>query len=258
VVNHAAWWGIAAVLASVAAIALAYQGLRSEMTAQYATLQEQLGAIRTELREIRDFLDADDQSGDAEEEGATPTFDTVHFNLSGYPVLGNPRASLVMVEFTDFQCPFCVRYHAITFPHLKQAYVDTQRLRYISVDFPLDFHELAFKAAEAAHCGGEQGHYWPVYDRLFQAAPRIDTTNVIRVAQSLGLNASRFRQCLESGAMETKVRRGIAQGLSLGIDSTPTFILGRAEGSVVRGRLIVGAYPTHVFDALIRAHLALK
>jgi protein-disulfide isomerase len=252
-----AWWGIAAVLISVAAITLAYQALRSEMTTQYAATQKELDTLRAELRNLRDALDAEDPDNVADD-GPAVAPNTVHINVNGYPVLGNPKASLVMVEFTDFQCPYCAKFHATTYPALKKSYVDTQRMRYVSVDFPLEFHGLAFKAAEAAHCGDQQGQYFPVFDKLFQASPRIDPGSLVKIAEGLGLNAASFKECLSSGAMEPKVRRGLAQSAALGIDGTPTFVIGRAEGGVVRGRMIVGAYPIQVFDDLIRSHLALK
>jgi protein-disulfide isomerase len=252
------WWGVAALLVAVASVALVYQGLRSEMSAQNAATREELQGIRTELRQIRETLEANDASDGPEEAAPTPAQNTVRFNFGGFPALGNPRATLVMVEFTDFQCPYCARYHATTYGALKKAYVDTQRMRYVTVDFPLDFHALAFKAAEAAHCGDQQGQYWPLHDRLFQSGGRLEPENLLKLAQGLGLNMAAFKACLDGGATADRVRKGLAQGESLGVDGTPTFIIGRAEGSVVRGRMIVGAYPTKVFDDLIQSHLALK
>lgn len=253
-------WSIGAVLLALAAVGLAYQGLRSDMSTRFAALEKELDSVRAEVRDLREQLNAaDDEEDDGEQnDTAVRNANTVRINVNGYPVLGNPKASLVMVEFTDFQCPYCARYHANTFPTLKRAYIDSQRMRYVSVDFPLDFHSLAFKAAEAAHCGDEQGQYWPVFSKLFQTSPRIDMPDLMRIAGDLQLNTANFKRCLEGGTMESKVRRGLGQAAALGIDGTPTFVIGRAEGAVVRGRLVVGAYPTEVFEQLIRSHLALQ
>lgn len=262
--SRTTWWGIAGIVVLVAAVAMAYHGLRAEMNAQYVATQAQLQAIQTDLHDLRQELESEDNGGDDDNNDSdsgnqdAAAAHTVHIDVAGYPSLGNPKASLVMVEFTDFQCPYCARYHATTFPVLRKDYVDTQRMRYVAVDFPLDFHSLAFKAAEASHCAGQQGEYWPIYERLFQATPHIEPANLVRIAGKLGLNTASFQTCLNQGTAVPAVRRGISEAEALGVDGTPTFIIGRAEGSVVRGRMIVGAYPTEVFDRLIRAHLALN
>jgi len=253
------WWGIGAILVSVAAVALAYTALRGEMNAQYAATRDELEAIHSEVRQIRQQMEADaSDPGDDDEADPKPVLNTVRFNVAGYPVQGNPKASLVMVEFTDFQCPYCARYHSASFPALKKAYIDSQRMRYVTVDFPLSFHELAFKAAEAAHCGERQGQYWAMHERLFRATPNLQADALVGMAQELGLNLASFKSCLESASTADLVKHGLAEANTLGVEGTPTFIIGRAEGSVVRGRMLVGAYPTQVFDDIIQSHLALK
>ncbi len=254
-------WGIAAVLAAalVAAVGVGwvYQTLRAELAAQSAATRQELQGIRGELRQIRENLESDDSDGPDKPDSPLAQ-NTVYFNFSGFPALGNPRATLVMVEFTDFQCPYCARYQTTTFAQLKKAYVDTQRLRYVIVDFPLDFHPLAFKAAEAAQCGDQQGKYWPMHDKLFQATPHLEPPRLLEMAKEAGLDVPRFKTCLDQSTTADRVRKGLSQGEALGVDGTPSFVIGRAEGSVVRGRMLVGAYPTQVFEEVIQSHLALK
>jgi protein-disulfide isomerase len=256
--RRAVWWGAAAMAASVAAVGLAYLSLHAEMNTQYAATREELQGIHTELRQIRQVLAAESESEDTDEDAPVPAPNTVRIDIGGYPSQGNPKASLVMVEFTDFQCPYCARYHAATYPQLKKAYIDTQRMRYVVVDYPLEFHELAFKAAEAAHCGAKQGRYWEVHDRLFKSTPNLQPANLPKLVEGLGLDIASFQSCLDKSATAEEVKRGIAQGEVMGVDGTPTFVIGRAEGSVVRGRMIVGAYPVKVFTDVIQSHLALK
>jgi protein-disulfide isomerase len=223
------------------------------MAERDAAIKAEFDAIRAEMRKLRD--EAAGPAPDQRPGKGNAAANLMRLNVSGYPVQGHPKANLVMVEFTDFQCPYCARYHAETYPVLKKTYIETQRMRYVSVDFPLDFHGLAIMAAEAAHCGDQQGQYWPVFERLYKVAPRIDRPNLLKVAEGLGLNPASFKDCLDSDAMQPKVKRGLASGASLGVTGTPTFLIGLAEGNVVKGRMIVGAYPTAVFEEVIRAHL---
>jgi len=242
---------IACVVAAGAFAATVYE-LRMQVARQGAATRGDLQALRGELQEIRRLLES--SAGEKEDEMGPAR--SVRVRIAGQPSLGNPRASLVMVEFTDFQCPYCASHHTRTFEGLKKAFVDTNQMRYVSVDFPLDFHKEAFKAAEAAHCAEEK--YWPMYSLLFANFRNLEPGNLLKYAEKLALNPATFKACLDSGRYAEKVRQGLAKGRSIGVEGTPTFVIGRAEGSVVRGRVIVGAQPPEVFTEIIRSHLALR
>jgi protein-disulfide isomerase len=147
--------------------------------------------------------------------------------------LGNPGAPLVVVEFTDFQCPFCRRYHDSVFPEIKRNFVDTGIAQYVVWDFPLNMHPHAPGAAVAADCAEEQGQYWRMRDRLFENQERLGRPLYTELAKELGLDTTKFEACLDSGAAFGAVRRSLIFGMRLGINATPTVLIGRVKDGKV-------------------------
>src|SRR5206468_10780677 len=116
------------------------------------------------------------------------------------PSLGRADAPVTLVEFSDFQCPFCGRFFATTLPALKQDYIDTGKLRYVFRDFPLDqLHPNARNAAAAAHCAGEQGKYWEMHDTLYRNQRTLQVEHLKGFALELSLNGNAFTTCLDGG-----------------------------------------------------------
>jgi len=172
-------------------------------------------------------------------------------NLTGYS-LGRPDAPLTMVEFTDLQCPFCREYATTTFDELKKNWIDTGKLRYISRDFPLDFHPYAMQAARAARCAGEQGKFWEMRMTLMRNANLLSPDYVTRTAADLKLNGKAFADCVASTKYDADIRSDMAEGAKIGMDGTPTFVLGKTAPDSVEGPMIVGAFPYATFDAKLR------
>lgn len=138
------------------------------------------------------------------------------------PLKGKKDAKLTLVEFSDYQCPFCRRHLETTLPQLEKDYIATGKLRYMFRDFPLEsIHTQASKAAEAAHCAGEQGKYWEMHDRLFANQKALAPEKLPEHAMAIGIKAEPFKKCLESGKYAGKVKSGIAEGEKLGITGTP-------------------------------------
>jgi protein-disulfide isomerase len=164
-------------------------------------------------------------------------------------ILGAPDAPVTIVEFSDYQCPFCARYATQTWPQLKAEFVDTGRVRYIFKDFPIaQLHPKAAKAHEAARCAGEKGAYWQMHDLLFAgqadwpAEP--DPSAALKAyAVELGLDAPGYANCLDSGRYADEVAAEVAEGARLGVSGTPTFF--------IDGYPIVGAQPYEVFQYAI-------
>jgi protein-disulfide isomerase len=137
--------------------------------------------------------------------------------------------------------------------------VKAGKIRYVVRDFPLEaIHPLAFKAAEAAHCAGDQGKYWDMYERLFANQRALGAADLPGHAGSLGLDVAKFLQCLESGKHAARVRRNLADGEKAGVRGTPTFFLGVIEGSagkvnvlrVIRGSQQFAGFKTAIDAAL--------
>jgi protein-disulfide isomerase len=176
------------------------------------------------------------------------------------PTLGLANAPVTIVEFSDYQCPFCARFVLATLPALKRDYIDTGKVRYVFRDYPLDqIHPQARKAAEAAHCAGDQGKYWEMHDRLFQNQQALTPSQLGQHARALALDSARFDACLESGIHAQRVEKGLNDGLAAGVQGTPGFIVAKTKpGDTVEGTPIRGAQPMEVFRRLIDQLLAEK
>jgi protein-disulfide isomerase len=246
-------WLIAIVTVGVLTVAGAIIGGANALIGmREGSQQQQLAAIHGELIRIRQLLEAEPNSDDEDVQAQQ----TARLNISGQPSLGSPSAPLTLVEFTDFQCPFCARFHSQTFPLLRKAFIESGRVRYVTMDFPLSsIHSEAFSAARAAHCGEEQGRYWDTHEALYNQRGHLDHSDLVSTAKGIGLNVQRFSVCLDGDANDGRIKQGLDRGRGIGVSGTPTFVLGRVVGNTVVGRVIVGAQPYEVFDDMIRSML---
>ena len=169
--------------------------------------------------------------------------------------LGNANAPVTIVEFSDYQCPFCAKFWSQTLPSIKSQYIDTGKVRLIYRDFPLlQIHPEAMPAAQAAECAGKQGKYFEMHDKIFQGQTSLSNENYKKWASELGLNTASFNTCLDSGETAAEIQKDLQDGSAVGIQGTPGFIIGKTGGS--SGRVISGAYPFASFQQIIDAALA--
>ncbi len=168
--------------------------------------------------------------------------------------LGSPTAALALVEFADYQCPYCRSFHLGTLNKLQAAYIDTGKLRYFYKDFPLPTHRHALGAAIAAYCAGEQGRYWRMQQRLYEEQARLGGALYDELGVELELDRERFHTCRRSAPARQAVSRDLNDGRRLGVRGTPTFALGRIEGDrVVVERIATGAPAFEEFAREIEA-----
>ena len=178
-------------------------------------------------------------------------------NLTGY-AMGRPDAPLTMVEFTDLQCPFCRQYVTTTFDEIKRNWIDTGKLRYISRDFPLDFHPQAMAAARAARCAGEQGKFWEMRLALMRHANLLSPDYIGKTASDMKLDTKAFAACTASSKYDAAIQAETLEGTKLGVGGTPTFVLGKTTAAAVEGPMVVGALPYVQFDAKLKSLLEAK
>lgn len=172
-----------------------------------------------------------------------------HYNVvsTGHPSIGPKNAPVTIVEFGDFECPFCKRAQ----PTLKEVLAHyPKKVRLVYMDFPLPFHPHALDAAKAARCAGEQGKFWPYHDHLFADQAQESPKDLKNLAKKLGLNTTEFDSCFEKAKYQAAIEQDVAQGKKLGVDGTPSFF--------VNGRQIVGAQPFSTFAQVIDEELADK
>jgi protein-disulfide isomerase len=172
--------------------------------------------------------------------------------------LGKSDAPLTMVEFTDYQCPFCRRFQAETFPLIKKNYIDTGKVRFIVRDLPLEFHSSARPAAEAAHCAAEQGKFWEMHAALLTGADPLANGGIDRRAQAVGLDLTRLHECMHAARYEAAIAANAAAADALGINGTPAFVLGRVQNGVLVGEVGSGAQPYVAFDEAFKELLAAR
>lgn len=178
--------------------------------------------------------------------------DTEPVNVTGDddPVLGRSDAPVTIVEFSDFQCPFCRRFFEDALVQIKKEYVDIGKVRLVYRDFPLDFHPGAQPAAMAAECADEQGKFWEFHDKVFaaqalqgQGTIQFGVADLKKWAKEINLNTIQFNQCLDSGKYKEEVAKDQTDGTAAGVSGTPTLF--------INGIRVVGAQPFATFKTII-------
>jgi protein-disulfide isomerase len=215
--------------------------------------REQADAILAELRDIKRVL-AEQPRARAPEPAREQK--TVRVRAEGGASLGDPAAAVTLVEYTDYQCPFCKRHHDRTFAELKKNYVDTGRIRYLVRDLPLTFHEMAVPAAIAARCAGEQGRFWEARDALFAVQGDLSPDAIRAAVLGVGLDTARYDACVKNPSTLAAVEADAEEARSAGVSGTPSFVVGRAANGTVEGTSISGAQPYAAFATRLDALLA--
>ncbi len=166
---------------------------------------------------------------------------------AGAPAMGPAGAPVTIVEFSDFQCPFCSRAKG-TIDQVVSRYGD--KVRVIFRDFPLPMHAQAPKAHEAGRCANEQGKFWPMHDKMFADQAALAVDGLKKSAADLGLDTAKFNECLDSGRHTAGVKADMDAGSAVGVTGTPAFF--------VNGRMISGAQPLEAFTKVIDDELQRK
>ena len=168
---------------------------------------------------------------------------------------GSPTAPVTVYEMSDFQCPYCQRFALEIFPALDTAYVQTGKVRWLFVNFPLPMHPNAVPAAEVAMCAARQGKFWPVHDLLFRnqkvwAPLKAPAEYFLTFADSASLDRAAFQTCLSTGATRSEVESDAAAAVRAGATSTPSFY--------IEGGILAGAQPVAVFRPILDSIYAAK
>ena len=222
-------------------ITVSYQGMELPV---YATIDgEALVQGVTPLGVLQEQLSKPDTGAST----GTGT-EVVDASFDDDAVKGNANAKVTIIEFSDYECPFCGKHFKETYPQIVKEYVDTGKVKLVFRDFPLSFHASAQKAAEAAECAGEQNKYWQMHDKLFSNQQALDVDSLKIYAKDIGLNTATFNACLDDGKMVDEVAKDFADGQSYGVTGTPAFF--------INGRFIAGAYTFADFKKIIDEELA--
>lgn len=223
--------------------------------------RDQADAILNELRQIHQLLQnqqaAAAQPKPAVAQAEAPS-DKVKMSVGqGWYAIGQENAPVTMVEFTDYQCPFCRRFESETFAQLKKNYIDTGKVRFVSRDLPLEFHPNAPRAAIAVRCAGEQHKFWEMHDAIMQdSATDLGPDALLKYAQKVSLDIPAFKTCLDEKRYVAAIQKDTADAGLLGISGTPSFVIGKTAKDQIDGVRIVGAIPYSAFESTIKEMLS--
>jgi protein-disulfide isomerase len=196
---------------------------------QVQALEEGQQQILQELRELKRLL----QTRAGEPIAGPPVVATL--NVKGEPFKGEAGARIAIVEYSDFECPFCGKYTREIYPQIVEHYVKTGKVRYYFRDLPLPIHPNALPAALAARCAGDQGKFWEMHDSLFANQAALSAKSFADRAAALGLDQARFSDCMSTAKYGSAIRNVASGAQRMGIDGTPAFAIGTigAGGEVV-------------------------
>jgi protein-disulfide isomerase len=217
-----------------------------------------------ELQQIRSLLERMDKrdasTGQAkvdkgQNRNARPT--TAKISTNKRPSMGRADAPVTIVEVSDYQCPYCKKFYLQTFPMLKEKYIDSGKVRLVFKDLPLAFHNNARKAAQAAHCAGDQGHYWDMHNKLFENQNQLNEQSLNVYAKQIGLNSQAFDDCLTSDRHLAAIDADALEANSALLTGTPSFVIGVTTEDVITGDVVRGALPFSQLEAAIKKQLIL-
>lgn len=227
----------------------------SEMETTLTALQNEVRLLTKEVVGLRgELADLSKKRDEAQKPGLnTVSAVSIDGEIYASPRLGSEQAKFAMIEFSDYQCPYCMRYSRQVFPTIKERYVDTGELQYIVRNFPLSFHSKAKGAGVAASCAANQSKFWEMNEGLINNARKLGNELYLKLSADIGLNQKTFQECLSDPKSLQHVNNDIDYGASIGVNGTPRFFIGRIEGNkLVNVKSVSGSRPVDFFDRAIR------
>jgi len=216
-------------------------------------LQQGQVKMQKDLEEIKKLLQQAPQAAAAPSQKAfTPT----DIELGDVTFQGDSNAPVTLIEFSDYQCPYCSRHAKMVMPQLVNKYVDTGKVRFVMREYPIArLHARAIPASEAALCAGDQGQYWGMHDALFANQKANTDENFQQMAADLGLDTTKFKACMDSDKFMEQINADVAEGQKLGVSGTPSFVVGLTDptdpSKVHLTKFIRGAQGLPAFSAAI-------
>ena len=219
--------------------------LRTDIKALQAEQQQ----IISRLEELKQILQGNGQP--------TPVSS---MSVRGETFRGDRGARVAIIEYADFECPWCGEYERSTFPQILSEYIATGKVKYFYRALPLPGHARAVPAAIAARCAGEQGKFWEMHDSLFAKQTALSPPALLDRAKTLGLDTTKFTECQSSAKYPADIQRNLSEAQKMGIDGTPTFYLGVVEpnGDVTIENRVQGNAPFEVFKTELDTLIAQK
>lgn len=227
-------------------------------TDDFAGLKKQIEKLLVTQERIERELQQIKRLVQAQPSGVAPPID-VSLSVEGAISKGKAHAKVTVIEFSDYECPFCAQFARETWPLLERDYIQTGKIKYVFLNLPIEtLHKNAMKAHEAALCADEQGKYWEMRDLLFLKSPAFASSTLVEYAGTAGLKLEQFQACLTSGKFVTQIRRDLSEAQRVGVTGTPTFFVGKtpaAGQSMQTATVLKGAQPYAAFKQAINQAL---
>ena len=220
--------------------------ITEEVLKQLSEVRQELKVLQDEVRGLKDQL--------AQNPVAQQAPQNEPLNIAGAPFIGKDEARFAIVEFSDYQCPYCKRHYTQTFPQIAHNYIESGKVRYVMKQFPLGFHAKARGASIAALCveKSKRGGYWKAHEAMFSGETKLARDDYLVLANSLSIKKNKFESCLDDPEMGQLVDSDMQLGTSVGVQGTPAFYIGKlVDGKVVDGQLLTGARPFSSFSSVI-------
>ena len=195
---------------------------------EVSALKDGQAEMQKELAEIKKLLEAGAKAPARAAEKRK--FEPKDISITGAPFKGQPDAKVTLVEYSDYQCPFCSRHSRNTMPELQKNYIDTGKVKFVMREFPLtSLHPRAVAASLAALCARDQGKYWEMHDVLFANQRKMTDDDIKSYSEQAGLDTETFVVCMDQGKYNAQVKSDLAEGRSMGITGTPSFAVGLTD-----------------------------
>jgi protein-disulfide isomerase len=228
-----------------------------QMQAEVKALNENVKTLLREQQEIVDKMA--ELNRRLPNSVPEPTKENATLDVHGLKFRGDNAARVAIVEYADFECPYCELYEQKVSPQMLKSYVSNGKIKIFFRDLPLPTHEHAELASRAALCAGSQDKYWEMHDKLFANQQDLSEGSLHDRAVALGLNTSKFDECLSSDSYTDEIRKSSAEAQALGVMGTPTFFIGTisSDGNVVTvNKRIAGARSYEFFKSALDGVLA--
>lgn len=200
------------------------------------------GSVKSNLQELFAAQQQPTQNGKPPEK--------VEVSIDDDPIQGDKEAPVTIVEFSDYQCPFCKRAFDDAVKQIREKYIANGKVRLVYRDYPLDFHQYALPAAMAAECADDQGKYFEMHDKLFENQQALTDDDLIKYANEIGLKEAEFTKCFKDQKYKDEVLNDLKDGQKAGVGGTPAFF--------INGTVIEGAQPFSAFEKIIEEELKNK
>jgi len=223
---------------------------RTSMQIEIANLNNKIERMSTDLSAIKTAA----RPGAAP--AAPPPVVEKVVSIDDDPIKGDPKAPVTIIEFSDYECPFCKRANDSSIKQIDEEYISKGKVRLVFRDYPLPFHKKATSAAVAANCAGEQGKYWEMHDFLFESKDNLDMPIIMGSVGELGLDKAKFTACVNDKSKEKEITKDLEDGKKYGVRGTPSYFIGRTtDGNEITGTFVRGAQPYSVFKEHIDEQL---